>query len=168
MATFLEIWHSKCIIGTCWYKSVLIHKSDIIRRSLFFVPTVLVRTHEFFQNILRTYDMYGSTVATEKQKSEQITYPSVMIYAMNISNGCNPFKFNFSKVKIHMQVRKQWLELDMEQIGKGVRQGCILSPCLFNLYAEYIMRNTGLEEAQAGIKIPILIGINQDCQKKYR
>ena len=39
------------------------------------------------------------------------------------------------------------------QIGKGVLQGCILSPCLFNLYAEYIMRNAGLEEAQAGIKI---------------
>ena len=39
------------------------------------------------------------------------------------------------------------------QIGKGVCQGCILSPCLFNLYAEYIMRNTGLEEAQTGIKI---------------
>ena len=42
---------------------------------------------------------------------------------------------------------------DWFQIGKGVRQGCILSPCLFNLYAEYIMRNTGLEEAQARIKI---------------
>ena len=42
---------------------------------------------------------------------------------------------------------------DWFQIGKGVHQGCILSPCLFNLYAEYIMRNIGLEEAQAGIKI---------------
>ena len=57
-----------------------------------------------------------------------------------------------------MQVRKQQLELDMEQqtgskIGKAVHQGSILSPCLFNLYAEYIMRNAGLEEAQAGIKI---------------
>ena len=42
---------------------------------------------------------------------------------------------------------------DWFQIGNGVRQGCILSPCLFNLYAEYIMRDAGLEEAQAGIKI---------------
>ena len=42
---------------------------------------------------------------------------------------------------------------DWFQIGKGVRQGCILSPCLFSLYAEYIMRNAGLSEAQAGIKI---------------
>ena len=42
---------------------------------------------------------------------------------------------------------------DWFQIGKGVLQGCILSPCLFNLYAEYIVRNVGLDEAQAGIKI---------------
>ena len=42
---------------------------------------------------------------------------------------------------------------DWFQIGKGVRQGCVLSPCFFNFYAEYIMRNAGLEEAQAGIKI---------------
>ena len=58
-----------------------------------------------------------------------------------------------------MQVRKQQLvrtahgTTDWFQIGKGGRQGCILSTCLFNFYAEYIMRNTGLEEAQAGIKI---------------
>ena len=43
--------------------------------------------------------------------------------------------------------------IDWFQIRKGVHQGCILSPCLFNFYAEYIMRNSGLEEAQAGIKI---------------
>jgi len=42
--------------------------------------------------------------------------------------------------------------IDWFQIGKGVRQGCILSPCLFNLHAEYIMRKAGLEEAQAGVK----------------
>ena len=63
-----------------------------------------------------------------------------------------------------MQVRKQQLPTvrtghgttwnnDWFQIGKGVRQGCLLSPCLFNFYAEYIMRNAGLEEAEAGIKI---------------
>ena len=50
-------------------------------------------------------------------------------------------------------VRTVYGTIDWFQIGKGVRQGCILSPCLFNFYAEYIMRNAGLEEAQAGIKI---------------
>ena len=56
-----------------------------------------------------------------------------------------------------MQVRKQVRighgTTDWFQIGKGVCQGCLLSPCLFNLYAEYIMRNTGLDKAHAGIKI---------------
>ena len=50
-------------------------------------------------------------------------------------------------------VRTEHGTMDWFQIGKGVSQGCILSPCLFNLYAEYIMRNAGLEEAQAEIKI---------------
>ena len=50
---------------------------------------------------------------------------------------------------------------DWFQIGKGELQGCILSPCLFNLYAEYIMRNAGLEETQAGIKIAGRIGCGE-------
>ena len=50
-------------------------------------------------------------------------------------------------------VRTEHGTTDWLQIGKGILQGCILSPCLFNLHAEYIMKNAGLEEAQAGIKI---------------
>ena len=67
-----------------------------------------------------------------------------------------------------MQARKQQLELDMEQQTsskqerKGVRQGCILSPCLFNFYAEYIMRNAELKETQAGIKIAGEISVTSD------
>ena len=69
-----------------------------------------------------------------------------------------------------MQVKKQQLELDLEQqtdwfqIGKGVSQGCILSPCLFNLHAEYIIWNARLGEAQAGIKIAGEISITSDMQ----
>ena len=72
-----------------------------------------------------------------------------------------------------MQVRKQQLELDMEQqtgskwekeYVKDGCQGCILSPCLFKLYAQYIMRNAGLEEAQAGIKTGGEISITSDMQ----
>ena len=65
-----------------------------------------------------------------------------------------------------MQIREQQLELDMEQQtgSKGVRQSCILSPCLFNFDAECIMRNAGLEEAQAGIKIAGRNIITSDMQ----
>ena len=54
--------------------------------------------------------------------------------------------------------------IDWFQIGKGVCQGCVLSPCLFNLYAEYIMQNAGLDEAQAGNRIGGEISITSDMQ----
>ena len=53
---------------------------------------------------------------------------------------------------------------DWFQIGKGVRQGCILSPCLFNLYAEYLMRNAGLEETKLESRLPGEISITSDMQ----
>ena len=53
---------------------------------------------------------------------------------------------------------------DLFRIGRGVHQGCILPPCLLNLYAEYIMRNSGLEEAQDGIRLPGEISITSDMQ----
>ena len=56
-------------------------------------------------------------------------------------------------MQVSKRVRTGHGTTDWFQIGKGVRQACILSPCFFNLYAEYIMRNAGLEEAQAEIKI---------------
>ena len=68
-----------------------------------------------------------------------------------------------------MQVKKQQLEPDMVlmdwfKIEKGVDQGCILSPCLFNLYAEYIMRNSGLDETQAESRLLEEISITSDMQ----
>ena len=61
-------------------------------------------------------------------------------------------------------VRTGYGSTDWCQIGKGVHQGCILSPCLFNLYAEYIMRDPGLEEAQARSRLPGEISITSDMQ----
>ena len=68
-----------------------------------------------------------------------------------------------------MLIKKQQLEPDIGtrdwfQIGKGLHQGCILSPCLFNLYAEYIMRSAGLDETQAGIRMQGEISATSDMQ----
>ena len=70
------------------------------------------------------------------------------------TNGCsNSIHDMFLILKKNGNICSQQGITDWFQIGKGVRQSCKLSPCLFNLYAEYIMRNAGLQEAQAGIKI---------------
>ena len=103
------------------------------------------------------------------------TSPSVL--PMNIQDwfllgltGLISFLFKvFSRVLSITKVWKhQFFDLQQQLIlfqeGKGVHQGCILSTCLFNLYAEYIMRNAGLEEAQAGIKISWEISITSDMQ----
>ena len=67
-------------------------------------------------------------------------------------------------MQVKKQVRTGRGTTDWFQIGKGVRQGCILSPCLFNIYAEYTMQNAGLDEAQAEIKIAGKISITSDMQ----
>ena len=67
-------------------------------------------------------------------------------------------------MQVKKQVRTGRGTTDWFQIGKGVRQGCILSPCLFNIYAEYTMQNAGLDEAQAEIKIAGKISITSDTQ----
>ena len=73
----------------------------------------------------------------------------------NSSRDGIPKKFHLRNLYAGQEatVRTWHRTTDWFQIGKGVHQGCILSPCLFNLYAEYIVRNAGLEEAQPGIKI---------------
>ena len=108
--------------------------------------------------------------SSKKQESSRKTSTSALLtmpkpLSVWITTNCGKFwkRWEYQTTwpaswEICMQVKKQQLKLDMEktdwfQIGKGVHQVCILSPCLFNLYAEYIMRNAGLEETQAGIKI---------------
>ena len=121
-----------------------------------------------------------SNGSSKKQESSRKTSNSVLLTTpkpLTVWNTTNCRKF-FKRWEyqttwpdsweIQMQVKKQQLELDVEtewiQIGKGIHQGCILSPWLFNLYAEYIMQNSGLDEAEAGIQITNRISITSGIQ----
>ena len=86
---------------------------------------------------------------------------------MVVKQNCENYKNTFSFIckKIVPTVRIGHGTTDWFQTGKGVHHSCILSPCLFNLYAEYLMRNAGLEEAQAGIKIGREISITTDMER---
>ena len=80
--------------------------------------------------------------------------PVPIVNSAGCNEDCSVCIFsNYGFLWVYATVRTGHGTTDCFQIGKGARQGCILSPCLFNLYAEYIMRNTGLEETQAGMKI---------------
>ena len=122
-----------------------------------------------------------SAGSSKKQESSRKTSTSSLLtrlkhLTVRITTNCGKFwkRWDYQTTwpdswGICMQVKKQQLKLDMEQqdwfkIGNGVCQGCILSPYLFNLYAEYIMWNARLDETQAGIKIAGRISITSDTQ----
>ena len=105
--------------------------------------------------------------------SALLTMPKPLTVWITINYGkfCKRWEYQTTwpaSWETYMQVRKQVRTghetTDWFQTGKGVRQGCILSPCLFNFYAEYFMRNAGLEEAQLESRLPGEISITSDMQ----
>ena len=121
-----------------------------------------------------------SSWSYEKQESSRETSTSALLtmpVPLTVLITTNYGKFSQRILKRHLTcllrnlyasqeatVRTGHGTTDWFQIGKGIGQGCILSPCLFNLYAEYIMRNAGLDEAQTGMKISRKILITSDMQ----
>ena len=106
---------------------------------------IIEKAREFQKNIHFCFTDYAKTFV-------RITTNWKIIQEMEIPDHLTCLLRNLYAVQ-EATVRTGHGTTDWFQIGKGVCQGCILSPCFFNLYAEYIMRNGGLEEAQAGIKI---------------
>ena len=108
---------------------------------------IIEKAPEFQKNIYFCFtDCAKAFVCVDHSKLWQV------LKEMRIPDHLNCLLRNLYEVQETI-VRNRHGTADCFQIGKGVCQGCILSPCLFNLYAEYIMRNTELEEAQDGIKI---------------
>ena len=106
---------------------------------------IIEKAREFQKNI------YSTLLTMPKSLTVWITINWKILKEMRIPDHLTCLSRNLyagQEATVRPGHRTDWF-----QIGKGVRQGCILSPCLFNLYAEYIMRNTGLDETQAGIKI---------------
>ena len=116
-----------------------------------------------------------SVGSTKTQESSRKTSTSTLLttpkpLTVRITTNCGKFLKRWeyhatwpASWEIGMQVKKQQLEPDTEQWTGSKSQGCLLSPCLFNLYAEYIMQNAELDEAQAGIKIS-----GRNINKKYQ
>ena len=104
---------------------------------------IIEKAREFQKNIFIDYDKAFDCVDHSKQWKilQEMGVPDHHTCLRNLYAGQEA------------TVRTRHRTMDWFKIGKGVRQGCILSRCLFNLYAEYIMQNAGLDEAQAGIKI---------------
>ena len=96
--------------------------------------------------------IYSALLTTSKPLSVWITTNCGKFIKLGIPDHLSCLLRNLYEGQ-EATVRTRHGTTDEFQIGKGVRQGCILSPCLFNLYAEYIMQNAGLDEAQTGIKI---------------
>ena len=109
------------------------------------IPWITEKAREFQQNIYFCFIDYPKPFCVDHNKLWKI------LKEMRISDHLTYLLRNLysgQEATVRTGLGTDWF-----QIGKGVRQGCIMSPCLFNLYAEYIMGNVGLDEAQAGIKI---------------
>ena len=107
---------------------------------------IIVKAREFQKNIYFCFIDYAKPLAV------WTTTNSKILQEMGIPAHLTCVQRNLYAGQEATVGTGHWT-MDWFQIGKGVHQGCILSPCLFNFYAEYIMRNAGLEEAQAGMKI---------------
>ena len=126
---------------------LVLEKSRRTRDQVVYICWIIKKAREFQKNIYFCFIDYAKAFdcvdhnKLENSERDENTRPSDLPVEKSVcSSGSN-------------KVRTGHGATDCFQIGKGVHQGCILSPCLFNLYAEYIMRNAGLDEAQAGIKI---------------